>query len=402
MTQPSSPSTAAPGRLSPAAAMALVASVLIAFLAASSAPSPLYALWRDDWGFSAAMLTAIFSSYAFALLAALLVFGALSDHLGRRVVIVAALLLEIASVVLFHQAESVPWLFAARIVQGLATGIATSVLGATLLDLHPVRGALFNSVAPMLGMALGALGTGLLVQFADRPTHLVFELLLPVFAVQTLLAWRLPDTIRPRPGAWQSLLPQVHLPPPVRPTLWRILPLNTAGWALGGFYLSLGPTLARAVTGSRSPVVGGALIALLVTSGAAAILAVRRRSPQAVLRGSAVALTAGLAVTLVGVWRHDAALFFGGTLVAGLGFGAGFNGAVRSLVPLAPPQERAGMMAGFFVLSYLAFALPAIAAGVAAGAVGLDRAALGYGGTLIVLALAALVLSSRRTTAHRS
>jgi predicted MFS family arabinose efflux permease len=382
--------------LAPRSAFVLTVSVVVCFLAASSAPSPLYGLYREAWGFSAAMLTAVFASYAFALLAALLLFGSLSDHLGRRTVIVLALVLEIVSVLLFWQAPSVGWLFAARIVQGLATGIATSALSAMLLDLHPRRGALFNSVAPMLGMGLGALGTGLLVQYAGRPTHLVFELLLPVLALQTLLAWWLPDTVVPRPGVWRSLRPQVEVPAAARATLWRVLPLNTAGWALGGFYLSLGPTLARQVTDSASPVVGGALITTLVISGAVAIVFVQSRPPRGVLLGSAATLAAGLAVTLAGVQAHAAWAFFGGTLVAGLGFGAGFNGAVRSLVPLAAPHERAGLMASFFVLSYLAFAIPAIAAGLGAGWVGLKTTALGYGGLLVLLALVALAASLRQ------
>lgn len=389
------PASLASGRMNKAWAMALTGSILIAFLAASSAPSPLYALYRDAWGFSAATLTAVFGSYAVALLGALLVFGSLSDHLGRRVVIVLSLALELVSIVLFWYAPSVGWLFAARIVQGVATGIATSALSAMLLDLHPQRGALLNSVGPMLGMGVGAFGTGVLVQYAPMPTHLVFELLMPVLALQALASCWLPETITPRAGVWESLIPRVHVPPQARATLLRILPLNTAGWALGGFYLSLGPTLARGVTGNASPLVGGALIAALVMTGAVAIAVVRQRPPRRVLQGSAILLSAGLALTLAGVTLHAPWPFFAGTVVAGLGFGAAFNGAVRTLAPLADDHERAGLMAGFFVMSYLGFALPAIAAGFSAGWFGLDHTALGYGVLLIVLALTALVASLR-------
>src|SRR5262245_7675013 len=157
-------------RLGHGHALWLKGSILVSFLAASSAPSPLYGLYRETWGFSALTLTLVFSSYAFAMLAALLVFGALSDYRGRREVVIGALVLEFAAVVLFWQAESVNWLFAARILQGVATGIATSALSAALLDLHRERGGLVNSVAPMVGLAIGALGTSALVQFAPAPT----------------------------------------------------------------------------------------------------------------------------------------------------------------------------------------------------------------------------------------
>jgi len=382
-------------RLGPITSLWLTVSLVVSFLAASSAPSPLYALYREAWGFSPLALTVIFSSYAFALLAALLVFGALSDHLGRRTVILASLLIELLSIVLFWSAESAGWLLAARIVQGFATGIATSALSATLLDLSPSRGALFNSVAPMFGMAVGALGASALVQFAPAPMHLVFDVLLLIFALQTLAALFLPDTVTRRPGVWQSLRPRIAIPAAARATLWRILPLNTASWALGGFYLSLGPTLAKLVTGTSAPTTGGALIATLVLAGAAAIGWVRLRPAPAVLTGSALALVIGLSLTLVGVHAGSGLAFFGGTLVAGFGFGAGFNGAVRSLVPLAAPHERAGLMAGFFALSYLAFSVPAIIAGLGTGLFGLHATTLGYGGLLVAMALAALFASLR-------
>lgn len=379
-------------------ALWLHASIVLGFLAASSAPSPLYALYRQAWGFSALTLTLVFASYAFALLAALLVLGHWSDHHGRRPVLLRALLLEIGATVLFWRADSVAWLLAARLLQGLATGIATSTLSAALLDLDRERGALFNSVAPMLGMALGALGSSALVQFAPAPTTLVFECLLLMFGLQTVAALFVPETVQRRPLPWRSLWPRIAIPPAARPSLLGILPVNTAQWALGGFYLSLGPTLARLVSGRDSPLIGGALIACLVLSGALAILLLRARPARQVLLGGTLALGLGLAISLLGVWRLSSTLLFAGTLVAGIGFGAGFNASVRSLVVLAPPAERGALMAGFFALSYLAFSLPALAAGLAVGWLGLGATALGFG--LCLLALCALALWLMRRGAH--
>ena len=388
-----------PKRLSHAHALWLKASILVTFLAASSAPSPLYAIYREAWGFSALTLTVVFSSYAFAMLAALLVFGALSDHRGRREVVLAALVLEFAAVLLFWRAESVVWLLAARVLQGVATGIAMSALSAGLLDLHRERGALVNSVAPMIGLGVGALGTSVLVQFAPAPTKLVFDLLLLVFALQTLAAFYLPETAERRTGAWRSLMPSISIPAQARTTLWQVLPVNTAQWALGGFYLSLGPTLARIVTGNEAPVVGGALIAALVLSSVVAILLVRKRAPRSALVAGATALAIGVGVTLAGMQLHSTAAFFAGTVIAGLGFGAALTGSMRSLVPLAAPHERAGLMSSFFVLSYLAFSLPAIAAGLFAGYFGLQSTAVGYGFALVAMAGAALLALARRTGA---
>jgi len=281
----------------------------------------------------------------------------------------------------------------------VATGIAMSALSAGLLDLHRERGALINSVAPMIGLGVGALGTGALVQFAPAPTKLVFDLLLLVFALQTLAALYLPETAERRTGAWRSLMPSISIPAQARTTLWRVLPVNTAQWALGGFYLSLGPTLARIVTGNEAPVVGGALIAALVLSSVVAILFVRKRAPRSALVAGATALAIGVGVTLTGMQLHSTTAFFAGTVIAGLGFGAALSGSMGSLVPLAAPHERAGLMSSFFVLSYLAFSLPAIAAGLFAGYFGLQSTAVGYGFALVAMAGAALLAMARRTGA---
>ena len=390
---------AVPGRMNRMAALWLNAAIMVTYFAASTAPSPLYALYREAWGFSALTLTLVFASYAFALLAALLVLGSLSDHRGRREVVLLGLALEFASILVFRHAGSVEWLFVARIAQGLATGIATSALSAGLLDIDRDRGALLNSVAPLFGMAIGAVGAGALAEFAPSPTRLVYDVLLAVLAVQTLAAFWLPETVAKRPGALAAMRPQLAVPARAWPTLWQVLPVNTALWALGGFYASLGPSLGRIVTGLHSPTLGGGVVASLVLSGGIAVLFVRTRPARAVLAGGAAALVVGISLTLAGVQLHSTAAFFSGSVIAGLGFGAAFNGALRSLVPLAEAHERAGLMSAFFVLSYLAFSLPAIAAGVLAGHVGLQAASVGYGLLLVALGCLALVMMARRRDA---
>ena len=108
--------------------------VLLLVLAASGAPSPLYRVYQEQLGFSSGVLTLVFGIYAFGLLASLLVVGALSDHIGRRPVVVAALLLQVVGMVLFLLADSTGWLLLARAVQGMSMGALTGSLGAALLD----------------------------------------------------------------------------------------------------------------------------------------------------------------------------------------------------------------------------------------------------------------------------
>jgi MFS family permease len=396
MTHTPTPTPSPTGRtLSPQQALWLKAGILTSFLAASSVPSPLYALYRSLWDFSPLMLTVVFASYAIAMLAALLVFGALSDFRGRREVVLGSLVLEIVAVLLFWRADSVGWLLAARILKGIATGIATSALGAGLVDLNRDRGALINSVAPMVGLGVGALGSSVLVQFAPAPLRLVFDILLFVFALLLVAAVFLPETGHKRPGALRSLVPSVGVPHSAKAAMLRVLPVNTALWALGGFYLSLGPTLARTVTGNNAPVVGGVMIGAFCLSSAITVGLSRRIAARSAIAAGSAALGVGVLVTLAGVQWLGSGIALAGTMLAGTGFGAAFSGSLRTLVPLALAHERAALMSGFFVACYLAFSVPAIVAGLLATRIGLHATALGYGFASAALAFVALLLLPR-------
>ncbi|MFT0545267.1 MFS transporter [Allopusillimonas ginsengisoli] len=397
------PTLAQPWRLSRQTSLWLHALILLTFMAASSAPTPLYSLYRESWEFSAATLTVVFGVYAISLLLALLVLGSMSDYIGRRPVIVGALVLNIMAMVLFLMADTVSMLIAARLLQGVATGMATSALAAGLMDSDRLRSPLINSVAPMVGLALGALGTSILVQFAPAPMRLVFILLIVAMSGLAIAALLLPELSSRRNGIWQALRPTVSVPRDAWRVLLLIAPLDVAAWALGGFYFSLGPTLAAHVTGQHAPVVGGLLVFTLTITAAVSVTLLRTWAPERMLVFGALSLMSGVAITLGGVQAGSVLLFFLGTSIAGIGFGLGFLGALRTLLPVAQPHERAGLMAAFYIMSYLAFCVPAILAGIATGFMGLEPVAIYYGAALIALASIALIgmgfRSHRRTQA---
>ncbi|MHC8412262.1 MFS transporter [Pseudomonas sp. Hz4] len=373
-----------------------LAITLLSFLAASTAPTPLYHLYQEHLQFSAATLTLIFGVYAISLLAALLTVGSLSDYLGRKPVIFTAVMLNMLAMLLFIDADSVAWLISARVLQGFATGMATAVLSAALLDTDRQQGPLVNSVAPLLGMAAGAMGCGLLAEFAPLPLQLTYWVLVALFVMQALYVWRLPESVSRQPGAWASLRPTLHVPIQARRALWLVLPINITVWALGGFYASLAPSLVRTATGSTSNLIGGATVAVLTVTGALMIYTLRNQPADKVLRLGGSLLPVGIALILMAVHSASLTLFFVGTLVAGCGFGAGFLGALRSVVPLALPHERAGLMSAFYVLSYLAFCLPSLLAGSLTRTFGLVATTDGYGAVLIILSVGALLTLMRQ------
>jgi hypothetical protein len=370
--------------------LGFLAFVLLCFFAASSAPTPLYHLYQQAWGFSPVLLTVIFAVYALSLLATLLVFGSLSDYLGRRPVIWIGLLLEIVSMLLFIAATDVTWLIAARVLQGVATGVATSALGAAMLDSDAQQGPLLNSITPMFGMALGALGTSSLVEYAPLPMGLAYGLLLAAFVGQAFYLLRVAETVTPQPGVLKTLRPRLAVPAQARGTLLLVLPADIAAWALGGFFLSLAPSLLTAATGSTSVLNGGFAVAALTLSGAISIHTLRLRAPRLALLVGCSFLAIGVSVILAAVNLGWLWLFFTGAVVAGVGFGASFLGALRMLLPLAHAHERGALMAAFLALSYLAFCIPALLAGVSIKTAGLVTTTNVYGGVVVLLAVSAL------------
>jgi len=379
-------------RLSHSGAVVLYTTTLIAFMAAASAPTPLYQLYQQQWGFGTMLLTVIFAAYALALLLALLVAGRLSDHVGRRSVIALALSLQIIAMGGFLWADGPLGLVAARILQGVATGMAMAAVGAALLDLGRERGALINSIAPLIGMAGGALGSTALMVFAPGPLRTVYVLLLTVFLVVLGLTWLAPETTTPRAGAWASLRPRLTVPHQARRALLAVSPANVAVWMLGGFYLSLMPSLIVATTHVSTPWLGSLVVAALTLSGAAAVLAARRLGSFSTLLSGELALIAGLVVILTGANLGHAGLLLVGSVIGGAGFGASFLGAVRSVLPLAEPHERAALMGVFYIESYLAHSAPTIATGYLAQKAGLLTAVNVYGTVIMVLVVLAIAL----------
>ena len=377
-------------RLSGMPAIVLLASLIVALLAASSAPTPLYAIYQARWGFSPITTTVVFGVYALAVLVSLLTLGKLSDHLGRRPVLLAALAVHAVALVVFTTADGVPALLAARVVQGLSTGAALGAIGAAMLDMDRELGTFANAVAPGMGSASGAILSALAIRFLPDPTHLIYLALIGVLALQATAIAAMRETVSRAPGALASLRPEITLPRALRAPVLTAVPVLFAVWALAGLYGALGPALVHALTGSGNVVLGSLSLFVLAASAVVATIVLRRAAARMVMMFGIVALITGVAVTVMGVSLGSAAVFFAGSAIAGVGFGSGFQGGIRMVVPLAAAHERAGLVSLLYVVSYLGLGLPAVLAGFGAVHNGLINTARYYGAAVIALATLAL------------
>ena len=361
------------------------------FLATSAAPTPLYRLYQEDLHLSSLLLTVVFSVYSLSLLVALLTVGSLSDYIGRRPVIFAALVGNAIAMAMFIEAHSATTLIAARIVQGFSTGAATTALAAAILDTDRTKGPILNAVTPFAGLTFGSIGSSSLVTFAPDPLHLVFIVLLAgSFALAVALLF-MPETAKAQRGAWASLKPHVLVPAQARAKLLRVTPVVVAAWALGGFYFSLMPSLVRAATGLSSPIIGGIVVTALSLGATIGVIWYRNANAARTLMVGTATFAAGVAIALAGISSQLVPILLAGTIISGFGFGAAFAASVRTVLPLAAATERAGLLSAFYIECYLAFALPAIAVGLLAPVIGLSNSAYFYGAAIIVLAVTTLV-----------
>lgn len=373
---------------------------LVSLYLVSGAPTPLLIVWQQEWGFPDSVVALAFAIYAFTFLAALLIGGSLSDYLGRKPVILAALVVAIGSIAMFAFAPSIEWVIAARAVQGAAVGVVTAAYTAALVELaRPGTrvGPVVAAAAPVGGLGLGALLGGVAIELwgqdADEILFGAVGVLLVLGLVVTVLA---PETTTRIPGVLRSLIPNVVVPVPARPFFVRMLPVLVAAWATGSLFLGLAPTVVHELLHLESGLLDGLTASIHALGVCVGSVAFGRLQVGTALRGGAAGLVVGVTLIVIGVATANIALVWAGGAVEALAFGAGFGAIFRGLEPLAPEHQRAGTFAAVYVAAYLALGVPSVVAGQLIAPFGLFPVILVWTILIVVLAAIGLVVQLRR------
>lgn len=381
----------------------ILAAMLLVSVASSAVPSPIYPVYAAEWHLTPLMLTGVFAIYVAGLLASLLVAGRLSDHVGRKPVLVVGGLGVALSLGLFAMADGVVALIVDRIVQGVSVGLLIGALGAALIDnsleRHPTMAGVLNGVIPPIALATGAMSSGALVQWGPAPEQLVYLLFGALLVLLVLALFVVPEQVQRRPGALRSLRPTISVPRSSRRLFRGVAGSLVASWALGGMFLSLVPSALGTVFGITNHFAAGALIAVVTGVGALTGLAIQRMDTRRAVLLGLVALVLGPIVTVSFVFAHSLPGMVIGSAIAGVGFGAGFQAPLRMLLATAAPTHRAGLLSTIYVVSYLAFGVPSVIGGLLEPSVGLVPVIAGYGGFIVLAAVVALVLQLSSTDA---
>jgi MFS family permease len=364
---------------------------LAAAFAAVAAPIPLFNTYRAEDGFTNADISLAVAAYGLSTLTALLVLGRLSNHLGRRPTSIASLgLLALGSLVLLN-VHDVGTLLAGRVLIGLGAGLASSNITAYIVDAAPARPIWLASVAssqtPMLGLAVGAIASGALVQLGPWPRHLIYLVAVGLLALSAALIAISPETVTPTPGAWRSLRPRARVPVRVRHLLPVAAAVFVATWATGAFYQAFVPALVEDQLHTRSPLILGLVFAAYMAPSALGAPLGGRFTPAAAQRLGMIAFLTGMIGIITAIATGTLALFIGATIVAGASQGIAISAATRGLLHGAAQADRAPIFSVIYLICYSAAAFPSLISGQLSNSFSLPQIALGYGGLALVATL---------------
>ncbi len=378
---------------------------LLVLLSGTNLATPLYGTYSRLFGFSAVTVTVIFAAYVAALLPSLLIAGPLSDAIGRRTVLAPAIIVAAAGTGVFALAESTAWLFAGRIIQGLAVGVASGALTATLTETEPRgdhrRAALLATTASVGGLGVGPLLAGILAQYGPAPRRLPFLVeiaaLIPAFLIMATLPERTTKT------RWRPRRPQI--PETTRRVFLVYGSANFLAFAVIGLFLALIPSYVANLARSTNLVLGGGAVAVMIACSVLAQITARGRRPATTQTVGLCLLATGLILLAIAGTESSLALLLVATAIAGVGHGLVFLAGITEVTSVAPPERRAEVLSGFYVIVYLGVGMPVIGVGFLATEIGLLRSVQYFALAVAVLCLAltaAHAHCNRRCSKHTS
>ena len=379
------------------------AATLVSLYLASGAPTPLLIVWQQEWDFPDSLVALAFAIYAFTFLVALLVGGSLSDHLGRKPVIVVSLAAAIGSIAMFMLAPSIEWVIAARAVNGVAVGVVTAAYTAALVELAKPGsrlGPVVAAASPVGGLGLGALFGGVAVELWGRDAdEVLFSVVATLLVAGLVFTFFAPETTTRTPGALRSLVPQIIVPATARSFFLRMLPILVAAWATGSLFLGLAPTVVHGLLHVDSGLVDGMTGAIHGISVSVGSIVFGSLAVTKGLRLGATGMVVGLALVVAGVATGQLALVWIGGAVEAFAVGASNSAIFRGLAPLAPEHQRAGTFAAVYVVAYLTLGGASVIAGQFIAPFGLFPTILVWTLLIVVLAAAGLAIQLRRGVA---
>ena len=379
------------------AGFVLVAYAFLVTMIGTTLPTPLYPLFEERYSFGALTVTVIFAVYAFGVIAGLLLFGNLSDEIGRKPVLLLGLAFSAASAFLFLFAGSLAPIYAGRVVSGLSAGIFTGTATAMLVDLAPGgRRRLASLVAVVVnlgGLGVGTLLSGLLADYCASPLRLPFIVDLGLLVPAFLGLLVTPETVERR--AFRFRLQRLRVPSEVRAVFIRGAAAGFGSFAVAGVFSPVAPVFLGQILGRTSHALAGALVFILFSSSIVGQLGLRRLSDRRALEIGCLLLACGVGLLALALGIESLAALIASASVVGLGQGLVIGAGLAAINQRAPVEHRAETASSFFVVLYVGLSVPVIGVGLAANAWTLRGAGIAFCAAVAALVLAVLASLTR-------
>jgi MFS family permease len=371
---------------------ALAASYLFAVaMLGVTLPTPLYPLYQHALGFSTLLITVIYAAYSVGVMITLILFGGISDHFGRRPVLLAGLACSAASAICFTAMVGLPEIFAGRILSGLSAGLFTGTATAYVIDLAPQarrgQATLLAAAANMGGIGAGPLLAGLTAQYLPAPLRTAYAADLALVAIGVVLLVRLPETATSLDHRL-DLRPHLGIPRPARVMFARAAIAGGAGYAVIGYFLAVIPSTLQTQFTQHNHAITGVVICVLFGASLVGQIAVPALGNERALAAGCLVLIAGMGLLAASLTESSLALLTAGAVIAGAGQGLSFRGGLALARALSPQQQAGRVASTFFVVLYAAISTAVIGIGIAAQNFGLRQT--GIATAVIVAALAAI------------
>jgi MFS family permease len=379
------------------AGFVLVAYAFLVTMIGTTLPTPLYPLFEERYSFGELTVTVIFAVYALGVIAGLLVFGNLSDEIGRKPVLLLGLAFSAASAFLFVFAGSLAPIYAGRVVSGLSAGIFTGTATAMLVDLAPGGSRRLASLVAVVvnlgGLGVGTLLSGLLADYCASPLRLPFIVDLGLLAPAFLGLLVTPETVEPQ--AFRFRLQRLRVPSEVRAVFVRGAAAGFGSFAVAGVFSSVAPVFLGQILGRTSHALAGALVFILFSSSIVGQLGLRRLSDRRALEIGCVLLAGGVGLLALALGIESLAALISSACVVGLGQGLVVGAALAAINQRAPVEHRAETASSFFVVMYVGLSVPVIGVGIAANSWTLRGAGIAFCAAVAALVLAVLASLAR-------
>lgn len=358
-------------------------------------PTPLYPIYGEAFGLSPLMITIIYAVYAIGVIGGLLVFGNLSDRIGRRYILIPGVILSAVSAVVFLVAGGLTPLFIGRVLSGLSAGLLTSTATTTLVNLAPSdkqsRASMIASGVNMLGLGLGPLLAGILAQYLSYPMRLVFivdfVILIPAF----LAIWFMPEPVKEK-QKFRLKVQKLSVPSDVRSTFIRaVIPVFT-GFSMLGLFTAVSPTFLQEVLDFDNKAVLGVIVFSTFCASAIGQLLFTNTSNQIVLKLGSAILIIGIILVGFALQSRSLMMLLIGAIVSGVGQAFSFRAGLASVNAKTSSDKRGEVTSSFFTIAYIALSIPVVGVGLLAKWTGIQLAGITFSIAIALLALIALLL----------